>query len=73
VYPADADLLQHVTAEYESMPGWEEDISHIRALDDLPAAARAYCERISELVGVPISLISVGAERQDLVALRWPI
>jgi len=72
-YPVDMELLGQVTAEYESLPGWEEDISKARSLDELPATARAYCQRVAELVGVPISLISVGAERQDLIALHWPI
>lgn len=73
VYPTDPELLARVEAEYETLPGWEEDISHLRTIEELPETTRAYCERVSELVGVPISLISVGAERQDLIALRWPI
>lgn len=73
VYPGDSELLGQVTAEYETMPGWEDDISSVRSLEELPATTRAYCARVSELVGVPIALISVGAERQDLIALRWPI
>jgi adenylosuccinate synthase len=73
VYPGDSELLAQVTAEYETLPGWEENISDVRSLDELPETTRAYCARVAELVGVPISLISVGAERQDLIALRWPI
>jgi adenylosuccinate synthase len=73
VYPGDSELLAQVTAEYETLPGWEENISDVRSLDTLPETTRAYCGRVAELVGVPISLISVGAERQDLIALRWPI
>lgn len=72
-YPADTDLLDHVTAEYETLPGWEDDIHAARTMEELPETARAYCGRVAELLGVPVALISVGAERQDLVALRWPI
>ncbi len=72
-YPVDTDLLEHVTAEYETLPGWEDDIHAARSLEELPETAQAYCKRVAELLGVPIALISVGAERQDLVALRWPI
>ncbi|MGI6367328.1 MAG: adenylosuccinate synthase [Anaerolineae bacterium] len=72
-YPQDAQVLDSVTAVYESMPGWSGDLSEVRTVEDLPAAAQAYCQRISELVGVPIALISVGAEREDLIALRSPI
>jgi adenylosuccinate synthase len=72
-YPVDTDLLDHVTAEYETWPGWEDDIHAARTLEELPDTAQAYCGRVAELLGVPVTLISVGAERQDLVALRWPI
>ncbi len=72
-YPIDSEMLGQVTAEYETLPGWEDDIHSARALKDLPETAQAYCERVAELMGVPVALISVGAERQDLVALRWPI
>ncbi len=72
-YPVDTDLLDHVTAEYETLPGWEDDIHAARTLEELPETAQAYCRRVAELLGVPVALVSVGAERQDLVALRWPI
>ena len=72
-YPNDTDILGQVTAEYETFPGWEDDIHAARTLEELPATAQAYCERVAELMGVPVALISVGADRQDLVALRWPI
>lgn len=50
----------------ETMPGWSEDISEIRAIADLPAAARRYVERLGELLAVPIELVSVGRERSQL-------
>ena len=62
--PADLSPFQPV---YESMPGWSEDVSRARTLADLPAAARHYIQRIEELTGVPGSLISVGAERSQVV------
>jgi adenylosuccinate synthase len=49
------------------MPGWAEEVSAARTLADLPAAARHYIQRIEELTGVPVSLISVGAERSQVV------
>jgi len=52
---------------YETMPGWAEDLSGARTLADLPPAARHYLRRIEELTGVPISLISVGPERNQIV------
>ncbi|OGO06155.1 MAG: adenylosuccinate synthase [Chloroflexi bacterium RBG_13_56_8] len=69
-YPFDSALLARVTPVYETMPGWEEDISSVRTWDALPANARAYCQRISDVLGVPIDMISVGAERHDLTVLR---
>jgi len=72
-YPIDPAFLAQVEPIYETYPGWKEPLSHARSLDDLPVTARTYCQRITELMGVPAALISVGAERNDLIALRWPI
>ncbi len=73
-YPLDTELLAQATPIYETMEGWEdEDLSKARRVEDLPPQAWAYCQRISEWMGVPIDVISVGAERNDLVALRWPV
>jgi adenylosuccinate synthase len=52
------------------MPGWHEDISHLRRLEELPSAARAYLERLSGLIGRPISFVSVGPERQQTIFSR---
>jgi len=72
-YPLDTNVLSAANAVYETMPGWEEDISGARMWEDLPETVQAYAQRLSELLGVPVDLLSVGAERNDLVALRWPI
>lgn len=53
--------------DYETLPGWETDISSVRAYEDLPLAARRYVERIEELVGVPIHYIGVGPGRDALI------
>lgn len=52
---------------YESLEGWSEDIRQARHWEELPARARAFILRIEELAGVPISLISVGPERQQII------
>ncbi|MEA3406474.1 MAG: adenylosuccinate synthase [Chloroflexota bacterium] len=72
-YPLDAKVLAQAEAVYETVPGWQRDISAVRTFEDLPAKAKGYCNRVSELLKIPIDLISVGAERDDLIALRWPI
>ncbi len=72
-YPNDIDVLSQVEPIYESMPGWDTSITTARDWEDLPQSARNYCRRIEALLGVPIELISVGAERSALIALRWPL
>lgn len=52
---------------YEELPGWDEDIRQARSRKDLPAAARKYLDRIEEESGLPISLVSVGSEREEFI------
>jgi adenylosuccinate synthase len=52
---------------YEKLPGWDEDICSIRHWDELPAAARGYVETLESLLGVPISMISIGPERSQVI------
>lgn len=68
------ETLPSTTAEqeraepiYETVTGWQEDISQVRRWGDLPNAVRAYIDRIASLVEVPINTISVGPERDQLV------
>lgn len=64
------DMLQdlwHVQPIYETLPGWQEDVSGIRQWDDLPETLRAYVNRVADLVGVPIMAVSVGPDREQLV------
>jgi len=66
-YPASLRVLSECEAVYEELPGWKEDISGAKSLDDLPAAARRYVERVSELTGIPIAIFSVGRNRDQTV------
>jgi adenylosuccinate synthase len=52
---------------YEELDGWQEQVGTIRKWSDLPAAARVYLERIESLAGIPIRLVSVGPEREQVV------
>lgn len=63
--PQDQNSLAHVTPVYETMPGWDEDVTGATKWDDLPEAARNYIVRIEELLGVPVSMVSVGPERDQ--------
>ncbi|MDQ4103259.1 MAG: adenylosuccinate synthase [Actinomycetota bacterium] len=62
--------LHHAVPVYEELPGWWEDLSQCRTLDELPANARAYVARLEELCGARISAIGVGPGRNQTIALR---
>lgn len=62
--PAD---LAPFRAVYEELPGWSEPVSGARQLADLPPAARNYIRRIEELSGLPVTLVSVGPERNQII------
>jgi len=64
----DADRLGLVEPVYETLPGWQEEIRDCASRSALPANARRYLERIEELVGVPIDIVSVGPERTQTIA-----
>jgi adenylosuccinate synthase len=55
---------------YEQVPGWHEDLQQIRRWEDLPQGARNYILRIEELSEVPVRLISVGPERDQIVEIE---
>ncbi|MNI42908.1 Adenylosuccinate synthetase [compost metagenome] len=58
-------MLAECEAVYEELPGWSEDITSAKTLEDLPANTRKYVERVSELTGIPISIFSVGRNREQ--------
>jgi adenylosuccinate synthase len=66
-FPADAHLLERCTPVFETMPGWNADISRARKLADLPPAARRYIDRLGELVGLPVTVVSVGPDREQTI------
>jgi adenylosuccinate synthase len=57
---------------YESMPGWRERTAGLRSLAEMPAAARAYLARLESACGVPVTMISTGAERDETIVARHP-
>ena len=66
-FPSDAYELERCKPVYETIPGWQEDITKARKLADLPAAARRYVDRVRELVGLPVSVVSVGPDREQTI------
>ncbi|MFT5740819.1 MAG: adenylosuccinate synthase [Gammaproteobacteria bacterium] len=70
--PAGADNYEACEPEYIEMPGWQESTFGITSWDDLPAAAIAYLQKIVELTGVPIDIVSTGPERAQTIVLNHP-
>jgi adenylosuccinate synthase len=64
-YPASLKMLAECEAIYEELPGWSEDITGAKTLEDLPENTRRYVERVSELTGIPIAIFSVGRNREQ--------
>lgn len=60
-------VLASVAPEYEELPGWNEATSDARCWNDLPANAQTYLRRIEELVGAPVSIVSVGKDRANTI------
>lgn len=72
-FPASCKVLENVEPVYETLDGWKEKTSHIKDFNKLPKNAKAYIERIEELTGVKISIISVGAERTQTMFVEEKI
>jgi adenylosuccinate synthase len=72
VPPASAAAWNRLMPVYAEMDGWTEDLSGVRDVDGLPPAARRYVARLEELAGVPLSLVSVGAGREETIVVRDP-
>jgi adenylosuccinate synthase len=72
-YPANLNILKKCEPVYEELPGWTEDITSCKSLDELPANARHYVERVSQLTGIPLSTFSVGPAREqtNIVSNPW--
>ena len=63
--PPHQSLFHAAEPVYEELDGWDEDLTAARSIQDLPSAARAYLDRLAELGGVPISVVSVGPGREQ--------
>lgn len=68
----DTATLEMVTPVYETWPGWQQSTRHCRTWKELPARARDYLLRIQELAAVPITWVSVGPERSEMIQVRPP-
>jgi adenylosuccinate synthase len=70
--PFGADDVASCEAQYESLPGWSGSTCGVRSWDALPRPAQRYVERLSELAGAPIDMISTGPDRDETILLRHP-
>ena len=64
-FPSHVDDVRRVKPIYETLPGWQEEITHVRGMEDLPANAINYLKRLGELVGRPVEIASVGPDRKQ--------
>ncbi|MCP3924377.1 MAG: adenylosuccinate synthase [Desulfobacterales bacterium] len=69
-FPASIKTLENCEPVYETMPGWEEDITGVRKFEDLPENAQKYLKRLEELSETRISIVSVGPDREETMVLN---
>jgi adenylosuccinate synthase len=65
--PADHDVLARCTPVYETLEGFDDDLSEIEAFENLSDNAKAYIKRIETLTGVPVAYVSTGPDRTDII------
>ena len=65
--PASMPRLASCTPELETLPGWSRPTAGLRRFDELPAEAVRYIERVEELTGVPVAVVSTGSDRHDTI------
>ena len=72
ILPMGADDIARCKPIYESMPGWSDSTVGVTVYDDLPVAARGYLERIAQVTGVPIHMVSTSPDRDHTIMMRHP-
>jgi adenylosuccinate synthase len=68
--PVNQSDFHHARPIFEELPGWWEDITHCRTLEELPANARAYIDAVEAMSGAPMSVIGVGPGRDQIIVIR---
>jgi len=69
-FPANVAALEKCQPIYEELPGWQASVRDIRQFKQLPAEARQYIARLEEVISCPVSLISVGPRREQIIKLK---
>jgi adenylosuccinate synthase len=68
-FPGDIAALEKIVPRYEWLDGWKRSTGDVRKLEDLPSAARAYLDRLQELIATRITYVSVGTRRDQIIGL----
>src|SRR3989338_8982369 len=71
-YPSDSEVLERCEPVYETLKGWQENLSGARKLNDLPKNTQQYVHLIEEMVKIPIDMISVGPDRDQIILEKDP-
>ncbi len=66
-FPSHVDDVRRAVPVYETLPGWKQEITHIRNYDDLPTNAKKYLDRISAIIQRPVEVVSVGPDREQTI------
>ena len=69
-YPTNLKVLEKCKPVYEEVDGWNEDLTGVTKLSDLPENARAYLDKLQEVIGVPTSIVSVGPDRSQTIIIK---
>ncbi len=69
-FPSNINILKDCKPVYEEVPGWDDDLSRISNYDELPDNAKNYLGRTEKLIGVPVSILSIGPKRSQTIVLK---
>jgi len=72
ILPLDADDIAACVPIYDTLPGWPESTFGVTRWEALPVNARRYLERVADLIGAPIDMVSTGPDREHTILLRHP-
>ncbi|HJV06607.1 MAG TPA: adenylosuccinate synthase [Chromobacteriaceae bacterium] len=72
ILPFGSDAVSKCEPIYETLPGWSESTFGTKRWEDLPANAQAYLQRIAEVCGAPVAIVSTGPDREETIVLRHP-
>jgi adenylosuccinate synthase len=71
-FPQDLEIFKECKPVYEEIEGWKTNISGATTLGELPATARSYLQKLEEVTGCPVVLVSVGARRDQTIQVKNP-